>query len=82
MFCDDIDLLVILIGILLLGADSVLNPIGAGAMLIVAAPVVMTSATTPDPGVGSVVIVRDSSTVRSATLVYTLIHAAVLVWIV
>ena len=36
------------------GDDSLLKPIAPGLIKIVCAPVVITSAITPDPGVGSV----------------------------
>jgi hypothetical protein len=46
-----------LIGIFVVGVASLLNPIVAGDMTIALAPVVITSAITPDPGSGSCVSV-------------------------
>jgi len=62
--------LVTAIGILVVGDVSLLNPIAAGDTTIVSAPVVITSAMTPEFGEGSTVCKREASAVRVAVVVY------------
>ena len=50
------------------GGDSLLYPMIAGLKYCIVAPEVITSANTPLPGVGSVVIERPASAVNAALL--------------
>jgi hypothetical protein len=58
------DLLVIDTGIAVVGMASLLNPVTAGAIILVSAPVVMTSAIKPEPTAG----VAPSALAASAVL--------------
>jgi hypothetical protein len=77
----DPDKLVIDAYIVVVGTTSLLNPIAPGVINCVAAPDVIISAITPDPGVGSVPCALDESDVRLVASVYNLTQAPTLVCI-
>ena len=58
------------------GVPSLFQPINAGVIICVAAPVVIASATTPEPGVGSVVSFLLESLLLLVESVYKVTHAA------
>ena len=60
----------------MLGVPSLFQPIIPGVIICVAAPVVITSAITPEPGVGSVVSLLLESLLLLVGSVYKVTHEA------
>ena len=74
--CVDPLLLVTAQGIVFVTGFSSLKPPAKGVTNTVCAPVVIASAITPEPGVGSVVSLLPASDVLAEALEYNLTHAA------